>query len=151
MRKTRPTPEEQLESLYQLARSHDVGVYYYDLGDGRAVTVSDGDFAAIALNPNRLEPGEELECLCHELGHLETGTLHPPDADPTTILRCEYKCSYWVVRRLVPVDELIEAIRDGYREDWQLAEYFGVSAECILDAIKIYRNKGLLGREILQR
>ena len=38
----------------------------------------------------------------------------------------------------------MEVIDYGYTEVWELAEYFGVSEECILDAVKIYRNKGLL-------
>ena len=78
------------------------------------------------------------------MGHIETGTLHRPGADELEILRSEYRCAAWVVKYLVPIDELLEAAEHGYTEIWELAEYFGVSEECILDAVKIYRNKGLL-------
>ena len=78
------------------------------------------------------------------MGHNETGTLHRPGADELEILRSEYRCAAWVVKYLVPIDELLEAAEHGYTEIWELAEYFGVSEECILDAVKIYRNKGLL-------
>lgn len=137
--------EDKLQELYDLAEAHDVGVYYYDLGEGKAVTVAQGDFAAIALNPEAIgSVQEETECLCHELGHLETGTLHPCGADEGTILRGEYKCACWVVRQLVPPEELLAAIRQGCTEVWELAERFSVSEGCMLDAIKVYRNKGLL-------
>ena len=139
------SPEERLQSLYDMADDHDIGVYYYDLGDGKAATVTGEGFAVIALNPHNLASvQDETECLCHELGHLETGTLHPPHADEATVLRCEYRAASWVVRRLVPHDELLEAIDYGYTEVWQLAEYFGVSEDLILDAVKIYRNRGIL-------
>ena len=78
------------------------------------------------------------------MGHIETGTLHAPSATPGDILRNEYRCTAWVVHHLIPIDELLEVIDYGYTEVWELAEYFGVSEECILDAVKIYRNKGLL-------
>ena len=136
---------EKLQKLYDMAESHQVGVYFYDLGDTAAATVSGENFCAIALNPrdNRCER-QELEHLSHEMGHIETGTLHRPGADELEILRSEYRCAAWVVKYLVPIDELLEAAEHGYTEIWELAEYFGVSEECILDAVKIYRNKGLL-------
>lgn len=136
---------DKLQSLFDLADAHDIGVYYYDLGSGKAVTVSDGEFSAIALNPVEITSvQEETECLCHELGHLETGTLHRWGADENTILRGEYKCTSWVVHQLVPPDELLAAIRQGCTEVWELAERFSVSESCMLDAIKVYRNKGIL-------
>lgn len=136
---------ERLQQLYEIAEAHDIGVYYYDIGEAPAATVSGEGFSAIALNPreNRSERAE-LEHLSHEMGHIETGTLHRAGADPTEVMRNEYRCAAWVVKYLVPIDELEEVIGQGYTEVWELAEYFGVSEECILDAIKIYRNKGLL-------
>ncbi len=136
---------EKLQKLYEIADAHDIGVYYYDIGDPAAVTVAGEGYCAIALNPreNRTER-EELEHLSHELGHVETGTLHGHGADAVEIMRNEYRCAAWVVRYLVPIDELHEQIHKGCTEVWELSEYFGVSEDCILDAIKIYRNKGLL-------
>lgn len=139
------SPEERLQSLYDMAEDHDVGVYYYDLGDGKAVTVTGEGFSAIALNPYALESvRDETECLCHELGHLETGTVHRPHADAATVMRSEYRAACWVVQRLIPLDELMEAIGYGCTEVWQLAEYFGVSEDLILDAVKVYRNRGMM-------
>ena len=59
-------------------------------------------------------------------------------------MRGEYRCTAWVVNYLVPIDELREQVNHGCTELWELADYFGVSESCILDAIKIYRNRGLL-------
>ena len=136
---------EKLQTLYDLAEQHNIGVYFYNLGDAEAAAVQDGTFCAIALNPRcNQTPQSELEHLSHEMGHIETGTLHAPSATPGDILRNEYRCTAWVVHHLIPIDELLEVIDYGYTEVWELAEYFGVSEECILDAVKIYRNKGLL-------
>ncbi|MBQ4050145.1 MAG: ImmA/IrrE family metallo-endopeptidase [Oscillospiraceae bacterium] len=137
---------KRLQSLYDLAEDHDIGVYYYDIGDGKAAAVTVDDQKLVALNPYRISSiQDETECLCHELGHLETGTLHPPGADEATVLRSEYRAACWVVERLVPCDELLEAIHDyGCTEVWQLSEYFGVSEDLILDAVKIYRNRKII-------
>ncbi|MBR6789770.1 MAG: hypothetical protein IKM31_02740 [Oscillospiraceae bacterium] len=59
-------------------------------------------------------------------------------------MRDEYRAASWVVHHLIPCDELLEAIEFGCTEVWQLAEYFGVSEDLILDAVKVYRNKGML-------
>ncbi len=136
---------DKLQKLYDIAEQHDIGVYYYDVGEAEAATIKTGPTYAIALNPryNRTNRSE-LEHLSHELGHVETGTLHKVGATEEEILRGEYRCTAWVVKYLVPIDELKEVIAHGYTEVWELAEYFGVSEECILDAVKIYRNKGLL-------
>ena len=134
---------DKLQKLYEIAEQHDIGVYFYDMGEAEAATVKDGPFCAIALNPryNRTEQSE-LEHLSHEIGHIETGTLHTQGAAEEDILRGEYRCTAWVVKHLVPIDELLEVIAHGYTEVWELAEYFGVSEDCILDAVKIYRDKG---------
>ena len=136
---------DKLQKLYDLAAQHNIGVYFYDLADAEAATVKEGPFCAIALNPryNRTARSE-LEHLSHEMGHVETGTLHSSAASSEYILRSEYRCTAWVVKHLVPIDELLEVVDHGYTEVWELAEYFGVSEDCILDAVKIYRNKGLL-------
>ena len=42
---------EKLQTLYDLAEQHNIGVYFYDLGDAEAAAVQDGTFCAIALNP----------------------------------------------------------------------------------------------------
>ena len=139
------SPAERLQSLYDMADDHDIGVYFYDLGDGKAATVQADGLCAIALNPHAItSQQDETECLCHELGHLETGTLHAPGADAATVLRSEYRAACWVVQRLIPCDELQEAIDYGCTEVWQLAEYFGVSEDLVLDAVKIYRNRGMI-------
>ena len=84
---------DKLQKLYDLAQSHEVGVYYYDLGDeAPAATVAGEGFCAIALNPrDNLCERDELEHLSHELGHVETGTLHRPGAGELEILRNEYR------------------------------------------------------------
>ena len=113
---------DKLQKLYQIAEAHDIGVYFYDIGEPAAAAVSGDGFSAIALNPreNRSER-QELEHLSHELGHIETGTLHSRDADPIEVMRGEYRCTAWVVNYLVPIDELREVHPLSAREAERLA------------------------------
>ena len=56
----------------------------------------------------------------------------------------EYKANKWAAHRLIPPDELAQALRDGYTEPWQLAEHFGVTDTFIKKALRIYQNEQLL-------
>ena len=42
-------------------------------------------------------------------------------------------------KKLVLEDELWDAIRQGYREPWELADYFGVTESFLRQAIAYYR------------
>lgn len=136
---------DELIKLYDIASEQDVGIYEYDLGEAAAATVECDGRCVIALNPRENRSRREELChLGHELGHIATGTLHRPGAGEQEILRGEYRSAVWVVTRLVPAEELLEAVKGGCTEVWELAEYFGVTEDCILDAVKVYRNRGLL-------
>ena len=55
---------DKLQKLYDMADAHQIGVYFYDLGDTAAATVSGENFCAIALNPR------DNRCERQGLGHL---------------------------------------------------------------------------------
>ena len=44
------------------------------------------------------------------------------------------------IQKLVPVDELEDAISLGYSEPWELAEYFDVTEDFIKKAVCYYTN-----------
>ena len=50
----------------------------------------------------------------------------------------ENRADKWAVKRIIPVDELDEAVADGYTEIWELAEKFGVPEPFMRKAVCLY-------------
>jgi len=74
----------------------------------------------------------------HELGHCMTGAFYNKYSKFDLISKHEYRANKWAIKKLIPKDELIETVESGYTETWQLAEYFEVTEEFIIQALKFY-------------
>lgn len=130
-----------LLELYHLADAHGIGVYWFDLGTAEALSLSMEDGScAIAMDPWRMPTLADEKCkLGHELGHCETGAFYNRYAARDLRQKHELHANRWAYEKLVPEDELIEAYRQGYREPWELAEYFGVTEPFLRSALEYYR------------
>lgn len=130
-----------LLELYNLAEDHSIDVYWFDLGATESLSLSmdDGSFA-IAMDPWRMLTLADEKCkLGHELGHCETGAFYNRYATHDLRQKYELRANRWAYEKLVPEDELIDAYRQGYREPWELADYFGVTEPFLRDALEYYR------------
>ena len=120
-----------LLDLYGLAEEHGTEVYWFDLGTAESLSLplEDGS-CAIAMDPWRMSTlADEKVKLAHEMGHCETGAFY------------ENRANKWAYKKLVPQDELAEACLQGYREPWELAEYFGVTEDFLRGALKYYQER----------
>ena len=130
-----------LLELYDLAESHGTDVYWFDLGTAESLSVlqSDGS-CAIAMDPWRMPTlADEKVKLAHELGHCETGSFYNRWAACDIRQKHERRANRWAYEKLVPEDELLKAIRQGYQEPWELAEYFNVTEPFLRGALAHYR------------
>lgn len=48
------------------------------------------------------------------------------------------------MQKLMPSDELLQAVQNGCVEVWELAEYFDVTEDFVRRACEIYRAMGIL-------
>ena len=87
---------------------------------------------------------DEKVKLAHELGHCETGSFYNRYAARDIRQKYENRANKWAYKKLVPQDELAEACLQGYREPWELAEYFGVTEFFLRNALEFYRNSSIL-------
>ena len=81
-----------------------------------------------------LKEGTERDrtvALAHELGHIETNAFYNPLCPCQSVGQCEAKARKWALKKLLPEQELIKAIREGCTETWQLAERFNVTEDFI--------------------
>ena len=76
--------------------------------------------------------------LSHELGHCVTGSFYNIYAAIDYRQRHENRANKWAIQALIPVEELDDAIAQGYTEIWELAERFQVTEEFIRKAVCYY-------------
>ncbi len=130
-----------LISLYDYAESRDVDVYWFTMGLAESLSVRNADGScAIAIDPWHLGTvAEEKSKLGHELGHCESGSFYNEFAALDVRQKHENRANRWAYKKLVPEDELKEAVRKGYQEPWELAEYFDVTEPFLRGALDYYR------------
>lgn len=132
-----------LIALYDLAEEHSIPVYWFDLYTAESLSVMQEDGScAIAMDPWRMPTlADEKVKLAHELGHCETGSFYNRWAACDVRQKHELRANRWAYEKLVPEDELWEVMRRGYRELWELAEYFDVTEEFLRGALAYYRGE----------
>lgn len=129
--------------LYDFASKKSIEVIFGKLRSISACAFKDNYGCAIVIDPNKVvSSADEVTKAAHEIGHCETGAFYTINSLETRS-RCEYRADKWAVKKLLPRDELTEAMKNGYTEVWQLAEYFNVNEDLIKKAIWIYFDKAL--------
>lgn len=81
--------------------------------------------------------------LAHELGHCKTGAFYNRWAARDVRGKHENRADKWAVNKLIPVDELDQAVADGHTELWDLADHFGVTEEFMRKAVCWYTHGNL--------
>jgi Domain of unknown function (DUF955). len=102
-----------------------LGLYYIDNVLGRPVILLDHSL--------RGRTAEHDTVLAEEVGHHVTlprtslSRVHACYAARVEISKDDARAIRWACKVLIPDDQLRIAVRKGYREAWQLAEYFQVT------------------------
>lgn len=130
-----------LAEIYQYAADHNISIYDFPFKTILAMSVPDH----IAIDYRRISgERQEKDVLMHEVSHNETGTFYGLKSPLETRERQEYRARKWAWLRQVPIDELRQAVAAGYTEVWDLAEYFDVPEEQLLEAVAYYRENGMI-------
>ena len=83
---------------------------------------------------------EERVHLAHEIGHCVTGAMYNVRCPIMPRQRCERIADAYAIKKLVDEDELRRIIdeRDGDISVWELSEWFDVTEEFMMKAVKFY-------------
>lgn len=93
----------------------------------------------LGMNPLQLASGaEEHAMLLHEEGHFATGTFYQLDSPYTLRQHQENLADRYVFEKYFPPERLRAAMRAGYTEPWQLAEYFDLPQPYIEQLLDYY-------------
>lgn len=130
--------DDDLRELYNHANRRGISIMHANMTHNVAVTtqLDDGDY--IAMDYRRLHVARHHKTvLAHELGHIETGSLYFCSSSYETRGRCEARATRWAIETLLPFERLRDAMREGYTEAWELADYFNID-ESLVRAACIY-------------
>lgn len=128
----------------------------YDLAEKNNIPVDDSCPEILVSMSIRLENGKKiiglsnvenneytkLECMAHEMGHCMTDSFYAGYSPFELRSKHENKANEWAVNEIVPFSELCQAVKNGCRELWQLAEHFEVSHRFMEQAINIHKKNG---------
>jgi Zn-dependent peptidase ImmA (M78 family) len=135
----------EFSDIYKAIKDNDIKLYQYDIGNMKSATIELSGKYAIFADISRIGSIKEAKrALAHEIGHCATGATHKVCSPLDLVGQHEYKANRWAVERFLPFDELQQAMKDGYTELWQLAEYFNISERAIRWALHYYtENRGM--------
>lgn len=132
-------------SLYRFAESEGINVDWFPMeqADSLSIMMPDGS-CHIAVDPWKMDSCQkETVCLAHELGHCETGSFYNRWAKLDLREKHENRADKWAIEHLLSVDDLDEAVADGYTDMWSLAYYFNVTVEFMRKAVCWYTHGNL--------
>ncbi len=130
-----------INELYNFAENENIAVENFNLSKREALSMIDSNGQCyIAIDINRVtSTADEKTKLAHELGHCMTGAFYSIYSTCDNRKRHENRADKWAIKKLVPEDELNKAVACGYKELWELAEYFNVTEEIMRKAISWYK------------
>lgn len=130
----------EIQNLYDLAQQQNIEVLSYPMAaNGSMSLMLEGSRCVIGMDACVQDGGiQERVHLSHELGHCVTGSFYNIHAAVDCRQRHENRANKWAVQRLIPVDDLDEAIAQGCTEVWELAERFQVTEDFIKKAVCYY-------------
>ena len=129
-----------LSKLYHYAEKGNIFVYFGHVGFSPGVTIKDFDEQFnIAIDPCLIHTeGEERQILLHELSHIATNTFYKNYDDLIAKKKAENKALRWQIEYTIPMPELLQAVKEGYTEIWELADFFEVPEGFIRQAMLYY-------------
>lgn len=134
----------ELEKLYKIANKNKLNIYDYYFTDIKGLFLNYGSIKAIAINYKNIENSIDEKCvLAEELGHFFYNATYSLNADINTINKMEYKAKKWSSMALVPISKLKKLIKKNYSV-YEICEKLEITNDVLENAIKIYKNKGVL-------
>lgn len=88
-----------------------------------------------------LTENEKTCILAEELGHYYTSYGNILDQSNINNRKQEKVAHKWAVNKLLNIDMLIEACKQGCETLYDIAEYFNVTEKFLLEAIEIFKQK----------
>ncbi|MGC2874154.1 ImmA/IrrE family metallo-endopeptidase [Ihubacter sp. rT4E-8] len=91
---------------------------------------------------NKNLPSRRKTCiLAEEIGHYETSVGDILDQHSLDSAKQERAARGWAFNKLIPLDDIKDAYRKGYREYYEMAEFLDIDEEFLRDSVAYYESK----------
>lgn len=148
--------EDRLIELYDYMFEAGIDVFSVDFNPSRpAMCIVDGKKEIVVLNPVVFNSSyAELCAVAEEVGHIETGATYSlADKDNPLFLhnvkKAEITARRWMITYMVPLERLVAVLDDPWVScDFEAAEALGVETDIFLEAVELYKERGLLDKEL---
>ena len=130
----------ELRSLYDLAQQQNIAVIPFSMEKNESMSLMDDQGRCYIGMDDPIRDGsiQERVHLSHEMGHCITGSFYNIYAPLDCRQTHENRANKWAIQALIPVEQLDDAIAEGYTEVWELAERFGVTEDFVRKAVCYY-------------
>ena len=135
----------ETRELYQIADENNIPVIALDIPEnGSMCILTQAQHCYIGVDHNVLtDEASHRVHLGHELGHCRTGSFYNRWAARDVRQKHENRADKWAIKKLVPKDELDQAVADGCTDLYSLAERFRVTVPFIKKAVCWYTHGNL--------
>lgn len=86
----------------------------------------------------RLTNAEKLSVVAEEIGHYETSSGNILDQSVLSNVKQERLARKWAYEKVIPLEEILQAVKNGIKEIYDLAEHFDVSEEFMKGCLSHY-------------
>lgn len=133
-----------LNKLYNLTEKENIKIYNYNIPDVFGMFINIEKINAIVLRKN-LSQYEEKSTLAEELGHYYYDATYPVCcSDLQLISKQEYRARKWAYNVLIPIEDLVSALKNGLDNIDVLSDYFEVPKLFMSQCIDYYKERGVL-------
>ena len=99
---------------------------------------------AIAIDPSKIISTADAKAkLAHEMGHCCTGSFYNKYAACDVRQKHENRANRWAIQKLIPEEELDDAVANGCTDIFSLAEHFEVTEDFMRMAVCWYTHGNL--------
>lgn len=125
--------------LIRKAEDAGITIEYCRIPLNQSISVQDagGDFVLMDYSLMGAGPKERVH-LGHEIGHSMMGAFYNPYAPLDIRQKHENAADKWAIKEFVQPEALADAIKCGYTEIWQLADYFDVTEDFMRKVVCLY-------------
>ena len=134
--------DNEIENIKNEYNLHDILIMDAHLAIDKSCCIKCGHTCVIGVDTDQISSVAELRSLIlHEAGHCREDAFYCSDDNKNLRRHAEYLAIRWAVKTCVPFDKYIDAIRDGVRDTYQLAEYFNITLDSATKTVDYYNSK----------
>ena len=134
--------ENEIEKIKNEYGLGDIVVIEAALSLDKSCSCKYGGVGFIGIDSDRVGSVAELRSLIlHEAGHIREGAFYALGAASIERKKAERLAIAWAVKNCIPFEQYLDAIRDGVRDVYQLAERFNITVESARKTVEYYSGR----------